>query len=63
MKLPLEPPIKPQLALTRKALPEGEEWAYEQKLDGFRAIVSVDGDDAYIQSQPVMLLIGRRPTA
>jgi ATP-dependent DNA ligase len=49
--LPLRPPIKPQLALTRKELPEGDEWAYEQKLDGFRAIVFVDGDDAYIQSR------------
>jgi ATP-dependent DNA ligase len=49
--LPLEPPIKPQLALTRKELPLGEEWAYEQKLDGFRAIVFVDGGDAYIQSR------------
>ena len=51
LTLPLEPPIKPQLALTRKELPLGEEWAYEQKLDGFRAIVFVDGDDAYIQSR------------
>ena len=51
MNLPLEPPIKPQLALTRKQLPVGEEWAYEQKLDGFRAIVFVDGDEAYIQSR------------
>jgi ATP-dependent DNA ligase len=49
--LPLSPPIKPQLALTRKELPLGEEWAYEQKLDGFRAIVFVDGDDTYIQSR------------
>jgi ATP-dependent DNA ligase len=49
--LPLEPPIKPQLALTRKELPVGEEWAYEQKLDGFRAIVFVDGGDGYIQSR------------
>jgi ATP-dependent DNA ligase len=49
--LPLAPPIKPQLALTRKELPEGEEWAYEQKLDGFRTIVFVDGDDAYVQSR------------
>jgi ATP-dependent DNA ligase len=49
--LPLQPPIKPQLALTRKELPVGEEWAYEEKLDGFRAIVFVDGDDAYIQSR------------
>jgi ATP-dependent DNA ligase len=51
MTLPLSPPIKPQLALTRKLLPEGDEWAYEPKLDGFRAIVFVDGDEAYIQSR------------
>ncbi len=51
MTLPLAPPIKPQLALTRKQLPLGEEWAYEQKLDGFRAIVFVDGAEEYIQSR------------
>ena len=51
MTLPLEPPIEPQLALTRKELPRGEEWAYEPKLDGFRAIVFVDGAEAYIQSR------------
>jgi ATP-dependent DNA ligase len=51
MKLPLKPPIKPQLALTRKQLPVGEEWVYEPKLDGFRAIVFVDGEESYIQSR------------
>jgi ATP-dependent DNA ligase len=51
MSLPLKPPVKPQLALTRKQMPLGEEWAYEPKLDGFRAIVFVDGADAYIQSR------------
>jgi ATP-dependent DNA ligase len=51
MTLPLRPPIKPQLAKTRKELPIGEEWAYEPKLDGFRAIVFVDGEDTYIQSR------------
>ncbi|MEX2448278.1 MAG: ATP-dependent DNA ligase [Solirubrobacterales bacterium] len=51
MALPLSPPIAPQLALSRKQLPRGEEWAYEQKLDGFRAIVFVDGEEAYIQSR------------
>ncbi|MGN6816586.1 MAG: ATP-dependent DNA ligase [Solirubrobacterales bacterium] len=51
MALPLSPPLKPQLALTRKELPTGEDWAYEPKLDGFRAIVFVDGDEAYIQSR------------
>jgi len=51
VNLPLVPPIKPQLALTRKELPLGEEWAYEQKLDGFRAIVFVDGSESYVQSR------------
>jgi ATP-dependent DNA ligase len=51
MSLPLSPPIKPQLALTRRELPRGGEWAYEPKLDGFRAIVFVDGDDVYVQSR------------
>ena len=51
MSLPLAPVLKPQLALTRKQLPTGEEWAYEPKLDGFRAIVFVDGEDVYIQSR------------
>jgi ATP-dependent DNA ligase len=51
MDLPLSPPIKPQLALTRTELPVGEEWGYEPKLDGFRAIVFVDGDEVYIQSR------------
>jgi ATP-dependent DNA ligase len=51
VNLPLVPPIKPQLALTRKELPLGEEWAYEQKLDGFRAIVFVDGEESYVQSR------------
>jgi ATP-dependent DNA ligase len=49
--LPLKPPIKPQLALSRKVLPEGEDWVYEPKYDGFRSIVFVDGDDAYMQSR------------
>jgi ATP-dependent DNA ligase len=49
--LPLSPPIKPQLALTRKQLPAGEEWAYEPKLDGFRALIFVDGGEAYVQSR------------
>jgi ATP-dependent DNA ligase len=51
VSLPLSPPLEPQLALTRKELPRGEQWAYEEKLDGFRAIVFVDGDEAYIQSR------------
>jgi ATP-dependent DNA ligase len=51
MALALRPPIAPQLALSRKALPEGEEWAYEPKWDGFRALAFVDGGDVYLQSR------------
>jgi ATP-dependent DNA ligase len=51
MAYPLKPPIKPQLALSRKELPAGEEWAYEPKYDGFRAIAFVDGDEVYLQSR------------
>jgi len=51
MALPLKPPIKPQLALSRKELPEGDEWAYEPKYDGFRVLAYVDGDEVYLQSR------------
>ena len=51
MALPMKPPIQPQLALSRKALPEGEGWAYEPKWDGFRALAFVDGDEVYLQSR------------
>jgi ATP-dependent DNA ligase len=51
MTLPLRPPLQPQLALSRKALPEGEGWVYEVKLDGFRCIAFVDGDDVFLQSR------------
>jgi ATP-dependent DNA ligase len=51
MTLPLKPPIKPQLALSRKELPTGEDWAYEPKYDGFRSIVFVDGAEVYMQSR------------
>ncbi len=51
MTLPLEPPIKPQLALSRKELPEGEEYSYEIKLDGFRCLAFVDGDEVFLQSR------------
>jgi ATP-dependent DNA ligase len=49
--LPLSPPIKPQLARTAKALPEGDEWRYEPKYDGFRMLAYRDGDEVYLQSR------------
>jgi ATP-dependent DNA ligase len=49
--LPLKPPIEPALARGKSELPAGERWAYEPKYDGFRALVFVDGEEAYIQSR------------
>jgi ATP-dependent DNA ligase len=43
--------VEPQLARPKPDLPEGEQWAYEPKYDGFRAIVFVDGEDTVIQSR------------
>lgn len=51
MTLPLQPPVKPQLALSRKELPVGEDFSYEIKLDGFRCLAFVDGEDVFLQSR------------
>jgi ATP-dependent DNA ligase len=51
MALPLKPTVHPQLALSRKALPTDEGWAYEPKWDGFRALAFVDGEDVFLQSR------------
>jgi ATP-dependent DNA ligase len=51
MTLPVDPPIKPQLARPAKDLPDGPEWRYEPKWDGFRTIVFRDGDEVYLQSR------------
>jgi ATP-dependent DNA ligase len=51
VSLPLQPPLKPQLALSRKELPIGEDYSYEVKLDGFRCIAFVDGQDVFLQSR------------
>lgn len=51
MTLPLSPPIQPQLAKSAKELPEGDDWVYEPKWDGFRTIVFRDGDEIYLQSR------------
>ena len=51
MALALSPPIKPQLAKTAGALPEGDGWRYEPKWDGFRTIAFCDGGEVYLQSR------------
>jgi ATP-dependent DNA ligase len=56
--LPLQPTLKPQLALSRKELPTGDDYVYEIKLDGFRCLAFVDtpsgargGADVFLQSR------------
>ena len=51
MTLPLQPTLKPQLALSRRELPTGDQYVYEIKLDGFRCIAFVDGGDVFLQSR------------
>jgi ATP-dependent DNA ligase len=51
MSLPLTPPVEPQLARGKPELPVGDQWVYEPKYDGFRAIAFVDGDEVYLQSR------------
>jgi ATP-dependent DNA ligase len=51
LTLPLKPPIEPQLARSRSELPRGEQWSYEPKFDGFRAIAFVDGEALTLQSR------------
>src|SRR5205807_2179657 len=38
-------------AMTVKKLPEGDEWLYELKWDGYRALLIKDGDDVQIRSR------------
>ena len=51
MSLALSPPLKPELALSRRQLPSGEAYVYEVKLDGFRCIAFVDGGEIFLQSR------------
>jgi ATP-dependent DNA ligase len=47
----LKPPVLPQLARSRGELPRGDDWSYEPKWDGFRALAFVDGTEYYLQSR------------
>jgi len=51
MRLPFDPPLEPMLAKASDGLPEGDDWLFEPKWDGFRAIVFRDGDEVLIQSR------------
>lgn len=43
--------IPPQLATLVKEAPTGDDWLHELKLDGYRVIVVVDGDDTALWSR------------
>ena len=51
MSLPFSPPLEPMLSKAVDDLPDGDEWIFEPKWDGFRTLVFRDGDDVYLQSR------------
>src|SRR5438445_6003149 len=51
MELPVNPPLLPMLAKRVDELPPGEDWIFEPKWDGFRALVFRDNDEILIQSR------------
>lgn len=51
MKLPVKPPVLPMLAKRVEQLPSGDEWIFEPKWDGFRALVFRDGNEIILQSR------------
>lgn len=51
MQLPFMPTIEPMLAKRVDEIPQGENWIFEPKWDGFRAIVFRDGEELLIQSR------------
>ena len=49
--LPIRPPFPPMEAKSVKEIPEGKEWLYEPKWDGFRCLVFRKGDQVLLQSK------------
>ena len=47
----LKPPLAPMEARSVDAIPEGPEWQYEPKWDGFRCLVFRDGEQVTLQSK------------
>ncbi|MEA2521105.1 MAG: hypothetical protein QOI81_751 [Actinomycetota bacterium] len=50
-KGPVVPPVKPMLAKVEELVPDGAEWRYEPKWDGFRALVFREGDQVELMSR------------
>lgn len=51
MNLPIQPPFLPMEAFTGDAIPEGPEWQYEPKWDGFRCLAFRDSEEVVLQSK------------
>ena len=51
MQLSVNPPVPPMLSKRIERLPAGDDWIFEPKWDGFRAVVFRDGAEVLIQSR------------
>jgi ATP-dependent DNA ligase len=51
MALEVRTPLSPMEALSVEAIPEGDEWQYEPKWDGFRCLAFRDDDKIELQSK------------
>ena len=51
MTLAFQPPLEPMLAKVAAAIPVGDDWLFEPKWDGFRALIFKDGDKVHLQSR------------
>ncbi len=51
MTLPIHPPYPPMEAKRVDKIPDGDQWQFEPKWDGFRAIIFRNGEDIAIQSK------------
>jgi ATP-dependent DNA ligase len=51
MQLPVNPPVLPMLAKRVGTLPDGPDWIFEPKWDGFRVLVFRDGEELLLQSR------------
>jgi ATP-dependent DNA ligase len=51
MKLSIKPPFPPMEARAVPKPPQGEQWQYEPKWDGFRCLAFRDGTEIYLQSK------------
>jgi ATP-dependent DNA ligase len=56
MPLQIKPPLAPMEALSVNAIPEGPEWQYEPKWDGFRCIAFCDSGKIALQSKSLQPL-------